>query len=152
MKKGIYKITNPIGQIYIGQSIDIKSRWAKYKTPSYVMRNKNKLSKSFSLYGVKNHLFEILCECDNKDLLRLEREYQEKFDVLGGKGLNSFLNETSEKKRFIHEDIKIKFGNGNRGKKLSEEQKEKIRNSFTKEVRQKIAKGAEKLFIVGFIS
>ena len=31
MKTGIYKITNPNGKVYIGQSIDIDKRWNKYK-------------------------------------------------------------------------------------------------------------------------
>ena len=28
---GIYKIINPFGKIYIGQSVEINKRWGKYK-------------------------------------------------------------------------------------------------------------------------
>jgi hypothetical protein len=31
---GIYKITNPVNKVYVGQSIDITYRFKQYKNPS----------------------------------------------------------------------------------------------------------------------
>lgn len=58
MESGIYKITNPKGEIYIGQSKNIKEREQKYK------RNNTKsqplIHESIKKYGWKNHSFEVL--------------------------------------------------------------------------------------------
>ena len=62
---GIYKITNPNGKIYIGQSINIESRKRVY---SYFNSYKNSigpvLTNSFKKYGFENHVFEVIEECD----------------------------------------------------------------------------------------
>lgn len=68
MPCGIYKITNKIsGKSYIGQAIDIQTRWNKEKSqaflPSSQAYNKT-LSKAFRKYGLDNFTFEILEECD----------------------------------------------------------------------------------------
>lgn len=55
---GIYKITSPNGAIYIGQSVDIKSRWRGYKCA--LAKGQPKLRNSFLKYGYDNHTFEIL--------------------------------------------------------------------------------------------
>lgn len=85
---GIYKITNPIGQVYIGQSRNVKSRiYSHKKTISY-----SKLGHSIRLYGAKNHLFEIIEECDVSLLTRQERYWQDFYEVLvPKKGLNGNL-------------------------------------------------------------
>lgn len=62
---GIYCITNTINsKKYIGQSIDIKKRWAKHKSSAF---NKNDLKKynyplykAIRKYGLENFKFEIL--------------------------------------------------------------------------------------------
>jgi group I intron endonuclease len=56
---GIYKITNTItGKSYIGQSVNVESRW-KY----HIKRCQNKyLSRAFIKYGVENFTFSILRE------------------------------------------------------------------------------------------
>lgn len=68
MACGIYKITNQINdKAYIGQAIDIASRWSKEKSrafqPNSHEYNKT-LSKAFRKYGIENFTFEILEECD----------------------------------------------------------------------------------------
>jgi group I intron endonuclease len=64
---GIYKITNPIGKIYIGKSIEIENRIGSYK---YVGRRKNqpKINNSIVKYGIENHIFEIIEECSLENL------------------------------------------------------------------------------------
>jgi group I intron endonuclease len=69
---GIYKITNPEGHCYIGQSIDIFKRFDNHKKGI----NSNKLLyDSISKYGIENHTFEILEECDYEFLNIREKFY-----------------------------------------------------------------------------
>jgi group I intron endonuclease len=73
MSIGIYKIINPEGKIYIGQSINIEKRWRYYSSQYHNKADKqNKLFNSFKKYGVNNHLFKIIECCDV--LLLNERE------------------------------------------------------------------------------
>ena len=60
---GIYKITNPNGKVYIGQSIDLERRLYYYKN----LKQSNSqilLNRSFLKYGTVNHTFEIIEECE----------------------------------------------------------------------------------------
>jgi len=87
---GIYKITNPKGKIYIGQSRNIKYRFKQYKRLS--CKAQPKLFNSFNKYGVKNHIFEVLEQCEIHELNNKERYYQMLFDVINPlKGLNLVL-------------------------------------------------------------
>ena len=72
---GIYKITNPKGKIYIGQSMHIEKRWERYK---YNNSNKQtKLFNSFKKYGYENHTFEILEECNLEQLNEKETYWKQ---------------------------------------------------------------------------
>ena len=55
---GIYKITNPSGKIYIGQSVNIDNRISSYK--NLKCKNQTKLYRSLLKYTFENHIFEIL--------------------------------------------------------------------------------------------
>jgi len=68
---GIYKITNPIGEVYIGSSKDVKKRIMIHKSSS----GHPKLKNSFAKYGIENHLFEIILECDYSELLLNEKKF-----------------------------------------------------------------------------
>jgi group I intron endonuclease len=76
---GIYKITNPNGKIYIGQSINIESRKRVY---SYFDSYKNSigpvLTNSFKKYGFENHIFEVIEEC-NLDILDERETYWKQY-------------------------------------------------------------------------
>ena len=93
---GIYKITNPKGKIYIGQSIDINKRFAFYKRQK--CKGQIKLYNSFIKYGFKSHTFEVIVECEINQLNKLERYYQDLFNVIGKNGLNLKLTKTTDKK------------------------------------------------------
>ena len=54
---GIYKITNPKGRVYIGQSLNINRRFATYKIEA--CKGQTRLYASFKKYGVEKHKFEM---------------------------------------------------------------------------------------------
>ena len=69
---GIYKITNKINnKVYIGQSRDIVDRWNAHKY--YTYSSKTKLQNAFTKYGISNFTFEVIEECDIKDLDEKEK-------------------------------------------------------------------------------
>lgn len=96
--KGIYKITNKINKkSYIGQSIDITTRWRRHK--NYPIENsKYPLYKAFQKYGIENFDFEIIEECPIADLDKKEIFYIQKFNAFyngynqtqGGSGTRGF--------------------------------------------------------------
>lgn len=121
---GIYKIENPNGKVYIGQSVDIKLRWRKYK--SLNCGNQTKLLNSFKKYGVGSHKFEILENCDELLLNERERYWQDYYNVISN-GLNCRLTEASDKSGRLSDDTKIRIGNANRGKIFSEDVRKNMR-------------------------
>jgi group I intron endonuclease len=128
---GIYKITNQNKRVYIGQSVNINKRFTSYKNMNKKNQFQTKLHRSFIKYGVENHIFEIIEECDIELLNERERYWQDYYDVLNN-GLNCRLTNSNEKRTKLSEDTIIKMslasmGNKNfLGKKHSQETKDKI--------------------------
>jgi hypothetical protein len=90
---GIYKITNPKGRIYIGQTRNYKKRISYYK---YKCHNKQvRLFNSFDKYSFENHIIEFIEECKFEELNIRERYWQDYYDVLSENGLNCVLVETN---------------------------------------------------------
>lgn len=83
---GIYKITNPIGQIYIGCSKNIPNRWKGHRYTYY-----SKIGQSILLHGHDNHLFEIIESCIKDDLFERERYWQIKLNSCSDFNLTSQL-------------------------------------------------------------
>lgn len=135
---GIYKITSPTGKVYIGQSVDIKKRFLQHKKDS--KKRNNRLYNSIKKHGYNNHFFEIIELCHVDLLNDRERYWQEFYNVLGRKGLNSRYTSSNEKSGFLSEETKEKlrkkdvsylYGNDFRkGIKHSEEIKEQIRKTL----------------------
>jgi group I intron endonuclease len=96
-KSGIYKITSPSGKIYIGETVNFEKRFKRYE--SLQCKNQFKLYNSFMKYGVNNHIFEIIEECDFNDLKCRERYYQDKYDVLSDNGMNLKLTSCADLKQ-----------------------------------------------------
>jgi len=72
---GIYKITNPDGKVYIGQSKNIESRFYQHKNNSINIG----LRESIEKYGVDNHSFEVIEKCNPNKLLKREKFYIKKY-------------------------------------------------------------------------
>lgn len=110
---GIYKITSPSNKIYIGQSIDIEKRFYYYRK-LYCLKQV-KLYRSFIKYGIENHQFEIIEECNIENLNNKERCWQEFYDVLKF-GLNCILVETDIKSKKMSEETKSKISKTQKAK------------------------------------
>lgn len=110
---GIYKITNPKGKIYIGQSIDILKRWKGHKySPSSIGR---KLSNSYIKYGHATHVYEIIEECAIDILTEREKYWIIFYDSIEN-GLNSTMDDkngyrhTPETRKLISQSNKGRIG------------------------------------------
>lgn len=113
-KNVIYKITSPTGRIYIGQSTVLERRWKEYKRLD--CKNQVKLYNSFLKYGVENHTFEIIEECEFEQLNIRERYWQDFYNVLE-EGLNCILTRTDILPQKMSEETKRKIAESNLGEK-----------------------------------
>ena len=119
---GIYKITSPTNKIYIGQSIDIIYRFNRY----YKLNCKRQpyIYNSLKKYGVENHKFEIICQCNISELNNLEVYYIELYQSFNSKnGLNL---QSGGNSKLQSSATKEKISNSNKGRKLTEEQRNKL--------------------------
>ena len=126
---GIYKITNPKGKVYIGQSVNIEKRFYKYKILD--CKSQIRLYRSLKKYGYNNHIFEIVEECDINLLNKRERYWQDFYDVVNKNGLNCVLQEINGKSSKLSEITKLKISKNHskhfKNKKHTEESKIKNR-------------------------
>lgn len=127
-KSGIYKIENPKGSIYIGQSKNVDERLSRYKKLQ-CCKFQLLLYRSFLKYGVENHTFEVLekGEFTKEDLNKLEKEYIIKYNSfrkLNKLGMNltsggdSIEFDDSVKKKMSDKRIEL-FKAGQRNSKLT---------------------------------
>jgi len=106
---GIYKITSPTGKVYIGQSIEIEKRWIKYKNMAKSTKKQPAIYNSLLKHGVENHIFEVIEECEIKDLNYKERYWQDFYEVTDKtKGLNCVLTKTEDKSGKASEETILK--------------------------------------------
>jgi group I intron endonuclease len=142
---GIYKVTNPKGAVYIGESKDIERRWNNEYT-KLKCKKQRKLYNSFVCYGVENHIFEIVKECTIEEIPYYERHYQEYYNVLDKDyGLNLKYTKVGEKKGVHSDETRKKMSESAKGKIISNEQREKLRianigKKHTEETKKKISK------------
>jgi group I intron endonuclease len=125
---GIYKITNPKGKIYIGQSVSIKKRWRQYRGGGD--KSQRKIYNSLVKYGFSKHIFEVMEECEEDQLNVRERHWQDFYDVLGPNGLNLRLTQTDDRSGHCSQETRDRIGDVHRGKVCTEEQKRKQRESM----------------------
>lgn len=116
---GIYKIENKItNKVYIGQSTDIEKRIRDHK--SSIGKIDRDLYNDMEKYGIDNFSFEILEECQEKELDYLETKYIEKFDSFsngynlttgGNKGCVFDRNSINKNHETIPKEPKTKITN-----------------------------------------
>lgn len=111
---GIYKITSPSGRIYIGESVDILTRWVSYRNLS--CKGQPKLLGSLKKYSPENHIFEIIEECEFDELKCRERYWQDFYDALNC-GLNCRLTECGELKVVTSQETIEKIREAKMGEK-----------------------------------
>jgi group I intron endonuclease len=111
-KAGIYMLTSKLTcDIYVGQSIDLRKRFMKYFSLSYINSRKELIiSRALIKYGYSNFSVTILEYCNESDLDVKEQYYFDK--------LNPQYN------------IQKIAGGSSKGLKLSEETKSKISKSL----------------------
>ena len=115
---GIYKITNPNGKIYIGQTIDFERRIKHYKLLK--CKEQPRIHRSLIKYGVEYHTFELIQECNKKSLTILERFYQELYKSTDKNGLNCILVATDEFSGGHSDESKKKISDKLKGRKANQ--------------------------------
>ena len=96
---GIYKITNKVnGKVYIGQSQNIKERWAEHKRPSNFINPTKLLYQAMKEFSLDKFSFEILEECDKTELLNREQYYISLYDSLEPNGYNMQMGQNYRRK------------------------------------------------------
>jgi len=141
---GIYKITNPKGEIYIGYSKNIEQRFTQHKNHQF--KGNIKLSESLTKYGRDSHSFEVIEEIDisnldyrdsNSILRKQERYWINSFQSFrtglnenrGGSGCSSHTAESKRKISEANSKPKPKdFGKNRKKWQHTEEYKVKMRN------------------------
>ncbi len=122
---GIYKITNPKGLIYIGQSVNIKKIFSAYK--GLRCQAQQKIYASLLKYGVASHKFEIIAECEISDLNEKERYFQDLYQSnIRNIGLNISLVNTDTQRQLMSEETKKKISEKAKNRVVSEETRRKI--------------------------
>src|ERR1044072_2313852 len=113
---GIYKITSPTGNVYSGQSVDIKDRWRRYKRRGAYAQHV--LQRSFYKHGVHAHLFEILhqlpVDVDKAIINIYECLYIDIYKSAGCVLLN--IKEGGGGGVKMPDEVKNKIGKANKGK------------------------------------
>lgn len=121
----IYKITNPKGMVYIGQTFNIEERLKFYRLGH--CKRQVKLYRSILKYGWEAHLFEVL---ETIPYNKVELDALEKKHIAGSNSFNSplglNLTDGGAQYRFSDSSL-IKLRILNKGKKLSDETKQKLR-------------------------
>lgn len=106
---GIYKITNQInGKSYIGQSIDIATRWRNHKTAL----DDYAIHCAFRKYGLENFTFEILEECHYSLLNEKEVYWINFYKTYAPNGYNianGGLDGGNRSKKVLQYDLQGKF-------------------------------------------
>lgn len=66
---GVYLYTNKInGMKYVGQSTNIERRFHSH------LQGKQYIDNAIKFYGIENFTFQVLEECDEKNLLECEKK------------------------------------------------------------------------------
>lgn len=115
----IYKITNPSGRVYIGQTIRLKERLRSYING--YCKNQTKIYNSLKKYGAENHILEVLIICPDFLLNVFEAHYIQEFD-----SVNAGLNISTEQFGYRTTEVKNNISKKLTGRKASPETRLKM--------------------------
>ncbi len=139
---GIYKVTNPIGEVYIGQSTNIARRWEEHKNT--VGEAEHKFYQSIRQYGAGYHRFEIVENinhvpvADHKNLLNhLELQH---FTLYKNQGVPLLNSNTPNGGRYTKNDHYTKLSISERARLAVEERDERVKEILEQELRAKADK------------
>lgn len=154
---GIYKIQSVIKpeRYYIGSAVNISSRWKLHlNSLKRKDHHSSKLQNHFNKYGECDLQFSVLLGCEKKYLIANEQffidSYKPYFNLCpkAGNSLGYKHNEETMKKlrgHYVSDETKKKISESNKGKPsinkgkhLSEAQKEKMRIPYTEERKAKM--------------
>ncbi len=122
---GIYKITNPIGETYIGQSVNIENRKKYYISTKG--KGQPKICNSIKTYGWESHIYELIQECLLNELDELEKYFKTKFIEEYGWEKALFCRLQDGKGGYDSEETKMKKSQASKGKPKSETHKQKMK-------------------------
>jgi group I intron endonuclease len=149
MTIGIYKITNTINEkFYIGSSNNVEKRWASHRY--HLRHNKHHaehLNRAWNKYGERSFVFEILEETSEDLLLEVEQKYLDNdrpWDPNNGYNSCQYAGRSTGRRH--SEETKKLIGETHRGKAVTQESRERMRQSALKkpkiseETRKKMSK------------
>jgi len=123
MTSGVYKITNKLnGKFYVGSAKNCFNRWSK--------KYNNHLESAFLKYGKENFIFEIVEECEEDKLIEREQYWLDNLKPFGLMGYNQRIIADSNLGSHPTETTKEIWSKQRKGRKLTEEWKENIRQSL----------------------
>lgn len=128
---GIYRITSPLGRIYVGQSRNVQKRMRLYRNS--LAKGQFRLHHSILKHGLETHVFELLCVCTIEELNELECHYIKLYDSFDTEhGLNLKIGgdvkvKVSEETRKKQSESHMGHTPWNKGLKYSPERVEQMR-------------------------
>jgi group I intron endonuclease len=128
---GIYQILNTITRkCYIGKSVNILKRWCIHKND---LRNQkhssNKLQRAWDKYGEDIWEWHILQECEKDQLKLLEAFWMTSFNAVdNGYNIIKVYLEDGIVHHGVSPETRLKLSKAGKGKKLSKEQIEFLKN------------------------
>lgn len=136
----IYKMTNTINdKVYIGQSINVKSRFIRHK---YELRNNkhinSHLQNSFKFYGENSFTSEIIDEATSLKELNIKEKYWIEYYKSNDPKFGYNMTSGGHKDFIITEETRKKMSNSHRGKKYN-----RICKQFSEETKQKMSESAK---------
>lgn len=105
-QSGIYKITNLLdGKIYIGQSKNIKARWAKHRECARNGSKNTRLYQAMQKDGLENFSFEIVELCPIEQLNEREWYYICQFNSLNEEYGYNMSTKANLQRKFTKEQV-----------------------------------------------
>lgn len=127
MSQGIYKIINIVNnKFYIGSSINIEQRWKTHKKElKRGVHHSRHLQNAWNKYGQENFIIEIIEEIVNLEFLLIKEQAY----IDDKKPHYNVLLNVDGTKRIFTPEARQKMSLAKKGKKLSDEHKQKIKSS-----------------------